>query len=111
MNELLDLSCEAVKDIKLSREEVKRYLLLAEGWHQTDARYIQKTFEFGSFAESIRFVNLVAEEAESEEHHPDIDIRFDKVTLSLSTHGAGELTLCDFILAAKINELNKTQWA
>ncbi|MEC9374693.1 MAG: 4a-hydroxytetrahydrobiopterin dehydratase [Planctomycetota bacterium] len=62
---------------------------------------IQRTYQFKDFAEAMVFVNKVAEMAEEDQHHPDILIRFNKVTLTLSTHDAGGITEKDFALAAK----------
>ena len=61
---------------------------------------ITRTYAFGSFAEAMKFVNLVAESAESMDHHPDLDIRYGKVTLALTTHASRGLTLNDVDLAA-----------
>ena len=74
------------------------------GWSRNGAE-IRRTFEFDSFLPAIAFVNRVADAAESADHHPDIDIRYSRVTLALSTHSAGGLTSRDFDLAAKIDDL------
>ena len=66
---------------------------------------IARTFEFDDFVTAIKFVNAVARAAEKANHHPDIDIRWNKVTLVLTTHDAGGLTAKDFALAARFNEL------
>lgn len=63
--------------------------------------------EFKDFAESMTFVNQVANNAEQANHHPDIDIRWNKVTLALSSHAEGGLTDRDFQLAARIQELDQ----
>lgn len=68
---------------------------------------IRRTFKWKDFAESMGFVNAVAELAEAENHHPDITIQWNKVTLSLSTHSKGGLTGMDFELAQKIDLLAK----
>jgi 4a-hydroxytetrahydrobiopterin dehydratase len=62
-------------------------------------------FEFDDFSQAIEFVNGVAEISEEDEHHPDIDIRFNKVRLALSTHAEGGLTELDFEIAEKIDTL------
>lgn len=64
---------------------------------------IQRTFSFKDFVESMAFVQKVATEAEADQHHPDILIRYNKVTLTLSTHDAGGITQKDFDLARKID--------
>jgi 4a-hydroxytetrahydrobiopterin dehydratase len=60
---------------------------------------ISRTFVFTDFVKAMAFVNKVAVLAESKDHHPDIDIRWNKVKLGLSTHSAGGLTEMDFALA------------
>ena len=63
---------------------------------------IVKTFELPSFPEAIAFVTRIADRAEAANHHPDLDIRYRKVRVALSTHDAGGLTDQDFDLAAEI---------
>jgi 4a-hydroxytetrahydrobiopterin dehydratase len=63
-------------------------------------------FEFDDFTQAIDFVNSVADIAENEDHHPDIDIRYNKVRISLSTHAEGGLTEQDFEVAKKVNNLS-----
>lgn len=62
--------------------------------------------EFANFVEAMRFVNTVAELAEAAGHHPDIDIRYNKVRLALVSHDAGGLTERDFDLAGAIDHLD-----
>ena len=66
---------------------------------------IAKTFTFADFAHAIEFVNAVAVMAEDARHHPDIDIRYNKVRLALTTHDAGGLTHADLDLAAGVEGL------
>jgi 4a-hydroxytetrahydrobiopterin dehydratase len=66
---------------------------------------IERVIGFDSFLQAIDFVNRLAAVAEERNHHPDIDIRWNKVRLVLSTHSAGGLTDKDFTLARKIDEL------
>jgi 4a-hydroxytetrahydrobiopterin dehydratase len=66
---------------------------------------IQRTFAFADFLASMRFVNQVAEAAEARQHHPDILVRWNKVTLTLSTHDAGGITRKDFDFAAAADGL------
>ena len=63
------------------------------------AKSLRRTFEFKGFLDSVRFVKQIATKAEKLNHHPDIDIRFDKVTLTLTTHDEGGITEKDFALA------------
>jgi 4a-hydroxytetrahydrobiopterin dehydratase len=67
---------------------------------------ITRTFELEDFPTAIRLVNRVAALAEDENHHPDVDIRWNKVTLTLSSHDVGGLSENDFILAAQIDALD-----
>lgn len=62
-----------------------------DGWEGTTER-IRKTYTFSDFAESMRFVNRVADVAEEMNHHPDVWIRWNKVTLEISSHAAGGVT-------------------
>ena len=72
---------------------------------ETDKQSIERTFEFDDFNQAIDFVNAVAEIADEEDHHPDIDIRWNRVRLILSTHSEGGLTDLDFRLAEKLDTL------
>lgn len=64
---------------------------------------IRKTYQFDNFVEAINFVNLVASLAEKANHHPDIFIQYSKVSITLSTHDAGEVTQKDIALASEID--------
>ena len=68
-------------------------------------RTIRRTFVFKGFMGSVRFVNRVAARAEKSDHHPDIDIRWNKVTLALSTHSEGGITDKDFALARQSDRI------
>ncbi len=71
------------------------------GW-ENNGKEITRTYKFKDFAEALAFVNRVGQLAEQADHHPDIDIRYNKVRLVLSTHSAGGLTSKDFALARQI---------
>ena len=87
---------------KLNASQIEDELAKLDGW-QLEGNEIRKQFEFEDFVEAITFVNRVAEAAEDAEHHPDIDIRYNKVLCALSTHSEGGLTAKDFELAAQID--------
>jgi 4a-hydroxytetrahydrobiopterin dehydratase len=89
---------------RLTDDQVSERLGAVSGWSRVDDS-ITKTFETPSFLEGIAFVQSVAEIAESRDHHPDIDIRYTRVTLTLSTHDMGGLTGLDFEVAEAINAL------
>ena len=88
----------------LSAAEIKSRLVTVPDW-QIEAGELVRTFIFKDFKASLAFVNRVGELAESSGHHPDIDIRYNRVRLALVTHDAGGLTTKDFSLAAQINQL------
>jgi 4a-hydroxytetrahydrobiopterin dehydratase len=82
----------------LAKDELRRFLDAHPGWrHDRDA--LIREFEFTSFAEAMDFVNRVAHIAERHDHHPDIDIRYRRVTLRLTTHDTGGLTFRDPLVA------------
>jgi 4a-hydroxytetrahydrobiopterin dehydratase len=84
--------------------QVSRHLKAVPHWSK-HARTIRRTFQFERFLKSIDFVNRIARKAQKSDHHPDIDIRFDKVTLTLTTHDAGGITKKDFALARQCDEV------
>ena len=86
---------------KLSDIAIQRELGNLPGWSRR-GDVITKTYQFRAFLTGIDFVNAVAKAAEAADHHPDIDIRYTKVTCSLSTHSAGGITQKDLDLAKKI---------
>ena len=86
----------------LSDIEVQRELGGLQGWSRRGEALV-RTYQFRNFVQAMEFVNRVAKLAESAQHHPDIDIRYSKVTLSLSTHDAGGITSNDFALARAID--------
>lgn len=70
-----------------------------------DNAWLSRTFEFPGYARTISFVNAVAWIAESEGHHPDLEVHYGKVVMKWSTHAVGGLTENDFICAAKVDRL------
>jgi 4a-hydroxytetrahydrobiopterin dehydratase len=88
---------------KLSEEEIISHMANLPGWIRV-GEAIRKEYEFGTFVKSLQFVNEVGATAEAVDHHPDIDIRFNKVTLLLSTHSVGGLTHNDIELAASCDD-------
>ena len=97
--------CELSFMEKLDAEKIKSALAVVPEWARTGAA-ISRTFQFKDFPSAIHFVDAVAELAEQAWHHPDIDIRWNKVTLTLTTHDAGGLTEKDFALAQKFDHLS-----
>jgi 4a-hydroxytetrahydrobiopterin dehydratase len=88
----------------LSAPEVAVNLSRVPAWKVENGELV-RTFQFEDFLGSMRFVNQVADLAEEAAHHPDIDIRYNRVRLALVTHDAGGLTAKDFDLAAQVDKL------
>jgi len=84
---------------KLSQEDIDARLSTLPDW-ALNGDALQRTFSFDDFLGAMAFVSRIADLAEEHQHHPDIMIRFNKVTLTISTHEAGGLTEKDFTLAA-----------
>jgi 4a-hydroxytetrahydrobiopterin dehydratase len=90
--------------LKIDDSKIVPLLTLVPQWQFDDGK-ISRTYEFKDFPAAIKFVEVVAALAEQAWHHPDIDIRWNKVTLTLTTHDAGGLTEKDFSLAQKFDKL------
>lgn len=90
----------------MTPDEAKPYLEAVVDWKLEDeGKKIAKEFTFLDFITALDFVNKIGAIAESEGHHPDIELSWGKVAVELSTHAIGGLSTNDFILAAKINKL------
>ena len=87
----------------LDDEEIEQRLDELGDWDR-EGDEIQKWFEFDDFSSAIKFVNDVAKLADRYDHHPDIDIRYNRVKLALATHSEGGLTPRDFDLAGDIEQ-------
>jgi 4a-hydroxytetrahydrobiopterin dehydratase len=90
---------------RLNNAEIRRRLTRLPAWTRR-GQSITRVFEFPDFPTAIRFVGRVARIAERRDHHPDIDIRYSKVRLTLSTHSAGGLTAKDFASAREYGTLH-----
>ena len=91
---------------KLSDLEIQRALGTLPGWvRRGDA--LVKTYTWPTFGAGIDFVQRVAKAADAVDHHPDIDIRYTKITCSLSSHDAGGITEKDLALAKSIEGLSQ----
>ncbi len=109
MNEAARIKKEALVyfsagQVKLDEPQILSTLAAAPNW-QRNGPVITRTYEFKDFVAAMAFVNTVAKIAEQVQHHPDVDIRWNKVTLALSTHDAGGLTQKDFALARECDRL------
>lgn len=88
----------------LSKEDLKRMLKKVPEW-EIDGKKIVRSIEFDGFTEAVDFLTEVAEVAEDEGHHPDVDIRDGKVILMLTTHDAGGVTETDVEVAQRLDNL------
>lgn len=106
---LSDKKCVACEGgvLPLTSDETAPLVVQVPKWTITDNReWLQREFSFRNFKEALAFVNKVGELAESEGHHPSINLfDFSHVLISLSTHAIGGLSENDFILAAKTDKL------
>jgi len=92
--------------VHLTSAAAKKLLTELSDWELVEkGSAISKEFIFKNFDKAMDFVNSVADMAELENHHPDIHILYNKVTLELSTHAIGGLSENDFILAAKVDSI------
>lgn len=88
----------------LSESEVAEQLAGLDGW-ELAGEAIEKSFKRGDFVGAVEFASSLVEPAEAMNHHPDLSISWETVTVSISTHSEGGLTAADFELAAKIDAL------
>jgi 4a-hydroxytetrahydrobiopterin dehydratase len=97
-----------VSSTSFTDQEIDKALNELPGWTRSASatvNTIQRIFEFADFVQAMQFVNKVAEAAESANHHPDIDIRYNKVTMALTSHDSGGVTNRDIKMAKRINEI------
>jgi 4a-hydroxytetrahydrobiopterin dehydratase len=88
----------------MSHAEIDQALQKLPGWTR-QGKAIERVFQFGNFVEAMEFVNRIAFAAEAANHHPDIVINYNKVTLTLVSHDSGGVTQRDVRMAGKINEV------
>ena len=89
----------------LTDSEIQQALASLPHW-QRQGKAIERVYEFPDFKAAMQFVNKVADAAEQANHHPDIDIRYNKVTLALVSHDSGGVTQRDIKMARRINEIS-----
>lgn len=88
----------------LTKGQAQKHLEQVPTWTLAENK-IEKKFKFPDFVKAMEFVNKIAEIAEKEGHHPDINISYNKVTISLTTHAIKGLSVNDFIVASKIDKI------
>jgi 4a-hydroxytetrahydrobiopterin dehydratase len=89
----------------LQGDEITRLLSQLKGWKAVNGHHLRKEYRFADFLEAQQFVNRVGDLAEEQGHHPDICFGWGKAEIQIWTHKIDGLTESDFILAAKIDEL------
>jgi len=111
MNKLLsELKCEACngKTPKLDREVITENLNKLQNWEvNKENEMIYKKFKFSTFKKALEFTNFVGKIAEEENHHPDISLGFGYCLIMIHTHAIKGLSISDFILASKIDLIEK----
>jgi 4a-hydroxytetrahydrobiopterin dehydratase len=88
----------------LTDAEIQQALASLDGW-QRNGIAIQRVFRFPDFKAAMKFVNTIAEAAEQANHHPDIDIRYNTITVALVSHDSGGVTRRDVRMAETINKI------
>ena len=109
MSELAQKKCVACEGgmPPLNRDEAQILMKQLNQWSLSgDSRWISKEFKFEDFKSAMAFTNKVADIAEDDGHHPDLQISWGKVVVELTTHANKGLSQNDFIIAAKIDALN-----
>ncbi len=115
MNDLTKQHCEPCEGgtKPFTKAEANKYLTAVENWEllatqgvALEPMKIQRKFSFKNFQEALDFINKVGKLAESEDHHPDINLHnYRKVDITLSTHAIDGLSINDFVMAARINQI------
>ena len=91
----------------LARAQIDAALAQLPGWDYREGA-IGKTFSFGSYADSIAFVNAVAKIAQREDHHPEMQVGYDRCRVAYRTHSVGGISESDFVCATMIEDLCRT---
>ena len=88
----------------LDSQQIERSVRQLKDW-RVDGKELTRSYKFKNFAEAVDFVNAIARVAESQDHHPDLLVRWGEVGVRTTTHSAGGITEKDFVLAAAIDRL------
>jgi 4a-hydroxytetrahydrobiopterin dehydratase len=104
MTDLLHQRCAALSGPAMSDADIKRHLAQVSGWKLVDGK-IEKTCGFRNYYETIAFVNAVAWIAHTEDHHPELQVTYNRCIVRFDTHSVGGISMNDFICAAKVDAL------
>lgn len=106
--ELAALSCEPRKgkEHALDEAHVREFLALLPEWQLSlDGKSIAKSFHFRNFHETLGFVNAIGWMANRQDHHPDLDVGYNRCVVHWSTHDVGGLSMNDFVCAARVEAI------
>ncbi len=106
--ELSEMNCRSLPKgtLPLVEGEISDYLKqLNSGWNIENGKRLKREFPFENFNSGVVFVNDIAAIADAEDHHPDIGLHYHKVEVELSTHTIDGLSINDFIMASKIDQI------
>ena len=105
MTNLLNQRCKALEGgSPMSPEAIRDHLAQLSGWHLAGGA-IEKTFNFSDYHETLGFVNALAWVANTEDHHPELRVFYDRCVVRFDTHSVGGISVNDFICAAKADAL------
>ncbi len=105
MHPLAQQHCQALEgQPPLSAAEVDQHLARAPGWAR-GGNAIERSFVFADYHQTMAFVNAVAGVAHAEDHHPDLQVSYNRCTVRFNTHSVGGISVNDFICAAKVDLL------
>jgi 4a-hydroxytetrahydrobiopterin dehydratase len=106
MTSLLEQHCRHQTGPALTNAEAIQWLAQIPSWEiLSDPTCIQREFRFGNYHETMAFVNAAAWIAHREDHHPDMEVSYNRCVVKFATHSVGGLSLNDFICAARVNAL------
>jgi 4a-hydroxytetrahydrobiopterin dehydratase len=105
MNVLKNMHCQPLEgQPPMSEVQITAHLARVAGWSLVDGA-IEKTYHFDDYHRTIAFVNALAWVAHREDHHPDLQVGYNRCTVRYSTHSVGGISVNDFICAARIDAL------
>jgi 4a-hydroxytetrahydrobiopterin dehydratase len=111
MNDLASRQCVPCRGgvPPMEAHEIEKFLKDLDGWEAIAGHHLRKVYDFKNFREALAFVNRVGNLAEEQGHHPDICFGWGKAEITIWTHKIDGLTESDFVLAAKIDRLEKDE--
>ena len=105
MSELASKTCAGSARVALKDDQIQQLLDQVSGWKVVDAHHLFRHFGFDDFVSALAFTNQAGDVAEKLGHHPNIHLSWGTVKIEIYTHDVNGLSECDFILAARLNDL------